>query len=287
MFPGAASKIFIDPDAFLILPQHIEEDLAKNHNGPIRSTGKGVTPAYRDKIGRCGVRVRSLIRDNNEVIIAMEKLGVQFRYIMELREEMEKSRIIFEGAQSVLLDIHSGCYPYVTSGDCGLAGIINSGFATMMPKKIYGACKCYCTKVGGGFFPTEIFGEEATKIQSSGKEIGATTGRLRSVGWLDLPALKYAIIKSGMNALIISKLDILNGYSSIKVCTAYEQGDLMCGANLAEATPIYTDVPGWQDASDPQQIRHFISMVEQHVGVPVEYVSTGVGEKDFRPWIKK
>ena len=150
--------------------------------------------------------------------------------------------------------------------------------------KIYGACKVYCTKVGGGPFPTEIFGPEAERLQEKGLERGATTGRLRSVGWLDLPALKYAVIKSGTNALILSKLDILNGYKTFKVCTAYEGGNLVCGAQLATAKPIYEDVSGWQDASDPRQVAHVINLIEGHVGIPVKYVSYGVGEKDFVRW---
>jgi adenylosuccinate synthase len=279
MFPGSASRIIVDPDAFVVYEKHIEED--KANNGHIGSTNKGVTPAYKDKIGRVGIKIRSLIKDNSEIIQALEKLGVQFKYVLELKEQMEISNLLFEGSQSIQLDLNFGTYPFVTSGDCGLGGIFNAGFAFAPPTKVYGIAKCYITKAGGGVgkFITELPEEEAQSIREKGNEIGATTNRPRRIGALDLPALKYSITKGGVTHLVLTKLDIINGQEKIKTCYDYGKS-VFSGNDFEDATPHYTNLPGWKDAKDLTQVRPFIKHIEDYTGTKVEYISAGVDNDD-------
>lgn len=279
MFPGAASRIIVDPDAFVIKQHHIIEDREKNV-GRIGSTGKGVTPSYRDKINRCGIKIQNLIDQNDETINELKKLGVQFKYVLELKEEFKKSKIIFEGSQSILLDPNFGSYPYVTSGECGLGGIINSGFGFVMPHKVYGICKAYSTRVGEGPFPTEIFGEEAEKLRELGGEYGATTGRPRRIGHLDLPALKYSCIKGGITDLVITKFDVLNNITSVPVATSYDK-EPVSGKDFFTSKPNYTNVDGWKDAKDVKQLSKFIELVESNVGISVKFISCGTGKSDL------
>lgn len=278
MFPGSASKIIVDPDAFVIFPHHVKEDMEKNKH--IGSTNKGVSPCYRDKINRCGTKISKLINDNADIILAIKKLGVQFKHSMELRSEFEKSKLLFEGSQSILLDLSFGSYPYITSGECGLGGIYNAGFASFMPSKVCGIMKAYNTKVGEGCFPTEIFGEEADKLVKLGQEFGSTTGRKRRIGWGDLPALKYSIIKGGINSLIITKLDILNGYDKVPVCIKYDKVPI-CGDDFFTAKPHYINVKGWKDCRDFNQTKEFIHTIADYTGIKIEYISIGINKEDI------
>lgn len=280
LFHGAAKRIIVDPDAFVVFEKHIEED--KEKNGHIGSTNKGVTPAYKDKIGRVGIKIRNLLKDNSNITTALQKFGVQFKHVLELKEQMEKSNILFEGSQSILLDLNFGNYPFVTSGDCGLGGIYNAGFAFAPPTKIYGIFKPYVTKSGGGIgkFITEFSEEEAVSIRERGNEIGATTSRPRRIGALDLPALKYSIIKGGITHLIMTKLDIFNGYEKIKVCYDYASS-VFSGNDFENVTPYYVDLPGWQNSKDVKQILPFLNHVENYTNTKIEWVSTGVNNDDM------
>lgn len=278
MFPGSACSIIVDPDAFIITPEHIKED--KEKNAHIGSTGKGVSPAYRDKINRCGVKIKKLINDNAEVIIALKKIGVRFQHALELRNEFFKSNIIFEGSQSILLDPNFGTYPYITSGECGLGGIVNAGFANFMPSKVYGIAKGYSTRVGLGPFPTEIFDKAAENLRTIGAEFGATTGRPRRVGWLDLPAIKYSIEKAGITSLIITKLDILNGFNKVPICHRYEKTPVS-GDDFFQAKPLMMEVNGWNNPKDYMQIKEFIHAIEYWTETKVSLISCGVGKSDI------
>lgn len=278
MFPGCAKRVIVDPDAFVITKQHLEED--KINVIKYGSTGKGVSVAYRDKIYRCGTKIQDLIKDNNIIIESLKKMGVQFKYNLEMYDEFSKAPIIFEGAQAVLLDINFGTYPNVTSGECTPAGIYNSGFSYAMPSKVYGIAKAYATRVGNGPFPTEMEGAEAVSLREAGKEYGATTGRPRRVGWLDLPALKYAIRKSGITNLIITKLDVLDGFDKIKLATAYEK-EPVCGEDFYNANPSYVEFDGWTDSKDNKQTDAFIKYIENYTERPVTYLSCGVSEEDI------
>lgn len=278
VFPELAKRVIIDPNAFVITDKHIQEDVENVKK--IGSTGKGVSPAYRDKIYRCGTKIADLIRDNHETIITLKEMGVQFKYVMEMYDELSKSPILFEGAQSVLLDYNFGTYPYVTSGECTVGGIFNAGFAFAMPKTVYGVLKAYTTRVGHGPFPTEIIGSEADKLRAMGQEYGAVTGRPRKLGWLDLPALDYACKVGGITDLIITKFDILNNYGPIKVATSYDK-PVICASDFNDAKPNYTEIPGWTDAKDIKQLIPFLKMVEEYTGKSVSYVSYGVNKEDF------
>ena len=279
--PGIASRIVVDPDAFLVLPAHKEEDKAKNQH--IGTTNKGIGPAYRDKMARVGMRICDYIKDNHPIINSLKQLGVEFKYVMELENNLKNSALLFEGAQGMLLDINQGIYPYVSCGDATLAGIFSSGFAFAMPTKVYGVSKCYSTRVGTGPFPTEIFNEEANKLREAGGEYGATTGRPRRIGWLDLPALKYACKKGAITDLIITKLDILNGWQDVPVCTGYQK-EPVCTADFALAKPVYTNVKGWRNAKNDEEIYNFVSEVEQYTGIPVSHISSGVNKDDLRSY---
>jgi adenylosuccinate synthase len=278
-FPGVAKSIFVDKDAHIVLTSHKEED--KLLNAHIGTTGRGIGGAYKAKVGRTGVRVRDLLKDNNQCLQELKNLGVNFVCSLELFPEFEKSRLLFEGAQGVLLDINHGIYPYVTSSDCTVSGIAAAGFSKFMPSEVFGIGKVYLTKVGEGPMPTEVFGEEAEKLRSLGHEYGSNTGRPRRIGYLDLPAMRYAIAKSGINKLVLSKFDILDGLGEIKVCVRYEAGEPMSSSDFFDAVPVYKSLPGWKDSHDLSQIKHFVDFISNETGLKVSYISCGIKEGDI------
>lgn len=280
------SRVYVDPDAFVVLPKHKEEDKASNAH--IGSTNRGIGPAYKSKIGREGIRVRDVMfaadkTKDTKLIEDMKKLGVHFKHVLELKREFDHSNLLFEGAQGVMLDINHGTYPYVSSSDCTVAGIYAAGFGAVKLDKVYGVCKCYTTKVGEGPFPTELEGKEAEALRVRGGEYGATTGRPRRIGWLDLPALDYAIQKSGITHLVITKFDILDGMDRIKVCVAYDKPPV-CPSDFFDAIPQYITVPGWADAKDHDQLEAFVQTVEKATGCPVALISAGVKTSDITAW---
>jgi adenylosuccinate synthase len=277
-FPNAASKIIVDPDAFLVLPKHIQED--KDFNGHLGSTNKGVGPAYTDKMARRGVKVQAYLNDNSEITNTLKAMGVKFQYALELYDTLIKSDVLFEGAQGILLDLNAGIYPYVSCGDSTVAGIYSSGFGFIAPRTVFGIAKAYATKVGTGPFPTEYFGQEAEILRERGKEYGAVSGRPRRIGALDLPALNYAKKKGGLTDLILTKLDILNGEKEVKVCHRYEK-EPMSGADFFTAKPEYSFIPGWKDARNMSEIWELIYMVQTFTDMPVQYVSCGVEKDDL------
>jgi adenylosuccinate synthase len=280
-FPNAASRIIIDPNAFVITKEHLEED--KQNVIKLGSTGKGVGCAYRDKVNRTGTRIIDLLKDNNDVIMAIKNTGAIFRSALSYYDEFKNSSILFEGAQSVLLDINFGTYPFVTSSECTLGGILNSGFASFMPSNVYGITKAYSTRVGSGPFPTELFGDEAENLRKIGKEYGATTGRPRRVGWLDLAALKYAKKLCGFTDLVVTKLDILDGLNEVPVCVNYEELPTS-PSDFFETKTEMTLLPGWQNSRDIKQITPFINFVSEYVDCPIKYVSFGVNDDDIISW---
>jgi adenylosuccinate synthase len=276
-YPGISKRVYVDPDAFLIEAKHLAGD--GENVKRLGSTNKGVGPAYVSKMSRNGRKIADALEDKDEYVDKLIELGVNFKYALELKQEFLKSSIIFEGAQGVMLDLNHGTYPYVSCGDATVAGIAASGFAFLKIDKVYGIAKAYSTKVGEGPFPTEIFGDEAKKIAEKGLEKGSVTGRDRRIGWLDLPALRYARDKGGITSLIITKFDILDGYDKIKVATSYEK-EPVSGRDFFTAKPIYEEVAGWKDKNDPN-MNAFITKIEESVGLKVEYISCGVGPDDL------
>jgi adenylosuccinate synthase len=273
-------KIYVDPDAFVVLQNHKDTDRAINAH--IGSTNKGIGPAFVDKVGRKGIRIKDLLKEpsTNSHVQSLTKMGVHFKHALELRGQMENENLLFEGAQGVMIDLNHGTYPYVSCGDSTVAGVYLSGFAWVRLDRVYGVAKCYMTKVGEGPFPTEMFGEEAQKLRVHGNEYGATTGRPRRLGHIDLPALDYACKKGGITHLIVTKFDILNGMKSVKACVSYQKTPV-CPDDFFNAEPAYVDVPGWDDAKDIGQLKSFIDLVESSVGIPIELVSCGVGSDDI------
>lgn len=284
-YPGVVKRIYVDPDAFVVMPEHKEID--KKTNGHIGSTNRGIGPAYADKIGRRGYRIQDLLNLNHlpgeMAIDTLAMAGVQFKHAMELDQNFTDSDKLFEGAQGILLDINHGIYPYVSCSDCTVGGIYASGFAGTKLDKVYGVAKCYTTKVGEGPFPSELQGEEAEQLRKLGNEYGATTGRPRRVGWLDLPALRYACRKGGINRLILTKMDILSGRDVIPVVHAYEK-EPVCSDDFRYAKPQYMDVLGWSDCKDSAETKRFVEEVEYATGCYVDYLSCGTNDSDILRW---
>ncbi len=281
------SRVYVDPDAFLVLPEHKEEDVQNNKH--IGSTNRGIGPAYKYKISRSGYRISDILNQMELyptgflALQEMKKIGVNFYTSYQLRRQFKSQHILFEGAQGILLDINNGIYPYVSCGDSTIAGIYASGFGFVNIDKIYGVVKCYATKVGEGPFPTEASEEEARLLRQKGEEYGATTGRPRRTGWLDLPALEYACNKGGIQELIITKFDILDGMDHVPVCVKYQQ-EILSSKDFFQAKPIYLKLKGWSNAKDVSQLKELINLVEEHTACKVSYISYGTSPQDLIKW---
>jgi adenylosuccinate synthase len=282
-FPEAPKSIYVDPDAFLIKESHIELD--KQNNKHIGSTNKGVGPAYTEKISRKGTRIYNLINDNAEVIQKLKALGVNFVPVLAMKKELEKSSILFEGAQSTLLDINFGIYPFVTSCETTISSIHSAGFGFVKLDKVYGVIKPYGTKSGEGPMPTEDKGSFADKIVELGKEFGSTTGRRRRIGYLDLPACKYGILKGGITDLIYTKLDILNGFEKVVVCNDYGK-EIYSPNDFNDINPKYIEMPGWDYVVDKDNrihpnVKKFLNYTSEYLQTNISHISFGVSEKDI------
>ncbi|PNR94163.1 adenylosuccinate synthase [Petrotoga sp. 9PWA.NaAc.5.4] len=312
-FPDISSKFYIDLEAFLVLPWHKEEDeiIESMRKKPIGTTRRGIGPSYTDKVSREGIKfyylfdesllmnrlediyylkssyygnkLKTSISEVYEFLIKarnrLEKLKVNYASAIEMGEVFRSTSVLFEGAQGVLLDLDFGTYPFVTSSSCMAHGVSSVGFSTFELDDVYGVLKAYTTRVGEGPFPTEIFGEEAEKIRRLGNEYGATTGRPRRVGWLDLPALRYAKIRSGLTGLVITKSDVLNGFDQIKVCTNYEiKGKIKdtpsSSYDFFVAKPVYKELKGWKNTSDINFLK-YLSFIEEQTQINVDYISYG------------
>jgi len=324
------SKLLISRKAHLILPTHRLLDAASETSkgkAKIGSTLKGIGPTYMDKTGRNGMRVGDLeLADWKEKYHALtekhlnmlEFFKVEIEYdLPELEKEFfgaievlkqlpfidseeylnnaikNKKTILAEGAQGSMLDIDFGTYPYVTSSNTTAAGACTGlGIAPNKIGEVFGIFKAYTTRVGSGPFPTELFDEDGATMGRVGQEFGATTGRPRRCGWLDLVALKYAIQISGVTQLIMMKGDVLSGFSKLKVCTSYnyqgtEISHLPYNIEEHNVTPIYTEFKGWKQdltgmtgaATMPKELTDYIKFIEDFVEVPIKIVSVGPDRK--------
>ncbi len=327
------SNLSISRKAHLILPTHRILDAASESakgKSKIGSTLKGIGPTYMDKTGRNGLRVGDtegndfhdkyrFLKNKHLDLLAQydfdyeleEKEKEWFEAIKTLKEfafvdsehtinhlMQQGKSVLAEGAQGTLLDIDFGSYPYVTSSNTVCAGAcIGLGVSPRNVGEVYGVFKAYCTRVGSGPFPTELNNSEGEKLQKQGNEYGATTGRPRRCGWLDMPALKYAVMLNGVTQLIMTKADVLSSFDNIKVCTAYRMKD----GSLIEhfpynqydiAEPVYKEIKGWdQDISQvkrfddlPGAFKEYVRFIEEQTGVPVHIISTGPERKS---WIEK
>jgi len=326
--PIATHKLVISKKAHLILPTHRLLDAAsesKMGNSKIGSTLKGIGPTYQDKIGRSGLRVGdTMLPDFKErydkllakhletlshynIDIDYKEYEAQWFEGIELLKAMkqvdaehlvnqylkENKKVLAEGAQGTLLDIDFGSYPYVTSSNTTSAGACTGlGAAPNKLGSIIGIFKAYCTRVGGGPFPTELDNEVGEELRRIGHEFGATTGRPRRCGWIDLPALKYAIMLNGVTELVMTKADVLSGFEKIYACTHYiyngETIDYMPYDILSvTATPVYKEIDGWKEDLTqireineiPEKLMAYIKYLEKELGVPVKYLSVGPDRK--------
>ncbi|WP_295180940.1 adenylosuccinate synthase [uncultured Christiangramia sp.] len=320
------SKLLISRKAHLILPTHRLLDAASEASkgkAKIGSTLKGIGPTYMDKTGRNGLRVGDLemadwqdryraLADKHEKMIAFYDVDVQydlkelekeFRTAIEtlkeltfidsedyLHKSMKNGKsILAEGAQGSLLDIDFGTYPFVTSSNTTAAGACTGlGVAPREIGEAFGIFKAYTTRVGSGPFPTELFDETGEKMGRIGNEFGATTGRKRRCGWLDLVALKYAVQVNGITQLIMMKGDVLSGFDTLKVCTAYKyKGEtidhLPFNIEPENLEPVYTEMKGWKedltkmtDASTlPKEFNDYVEYLERELETPITIVSVG------------
>ena len=320
-------EIFISEKAHMIMPYHIKLDQAEeNDRGSeaVGTTGRGIGPAYSDKISRNGIRIGDLkdidllqkkisknlnfknkiLREIYEIEEISEKEIFEkidnwqnklSKYIANTEQIIhrnieEKKFILLEGAQGALLDIDHGTYPYVTSSNSISGGSLTGlGIGAKEIDKVMGVFKAFTTRVGEGPFPTEIFGENAEKIREIAGEFGATTGRPRRIGWFDAVAAKYSTKINGLDSIVITKLDILDHFEKIKVCTAYEyKGEKLDffptdPEILSNIKPIYEEFEGWDESTynlnSYEKINEiakvFISKLENILDVPIDVISTG------------
>lgn len=286
-FPGVSKRIYIDPAAVVVFPSHKEKDRLTNSIG---TTNKGIGPAYQEKYARAGFDFASCIYGSSptsNLIKNIIDMGVQFKSVYEMLPVFHNSKLLFEGAQGVLLDINHGTFPYVTCSDTTLSGIGSSGFSSLLNTiNVIGIAKAYLTRVGSGPFPTAIDDENIENdIRLKGNEFGATTGRARGTGWLDLPALCYACDMSAINEVILTKFDVLFGMESVKVCTSYKM-PIRNGKDLIYAVPNYAEMQGWKDSND-QNLFDFILFVNNHLmnntimKTKVSAFTSGLKDEDF------
>ena len=310
-------KLVISKRAHRMLDAASEAAKGKSKIG---STLKGIGPTYMDKTGRNGLRVGDILSpefQNRYDTLKKKHFGLLAQYDfqydikdyekqwMQAVEDMKRfefidsemyvnkaldegAPILAEGAQGSMLDIDFGTYPFVTSSNTMTAGVCTGlGVAPNRVGKVIGIFKAYCTRVGSGPFPTELFDETGESLRQIGHEFGATTGRPRRCGWLDLVALKYAVMMNGVSELIMMKADVLNTFKTIKVATAYEIGgkqvDYFPFESGEEVTPVYKEFPGWESdicnvrdyADFPKQLKDYISFIEKETGCPVRIISVG------------
>ncbi|RKX46847.1 MAG: adenylosuccinate synthase [Thermotogae bacterium] len=306
IFGGIGERLKISNLCHVVLPPHKEIDASIDvkRSCSLSTTRRGIGPALADRAYRIGLRLVELLesgsqrkmeeyskdlkvlygvewRDYTTVLEAVERLKPHVIDLMTSKRLLEESSILFEGTQGVLLDVDIGTYPYVTSSNCGVTGIEPGlGFPVSLDERL-GVFKAYTTRVGAGPFPTELPGFEGDELRERGHEFGATTGRKRRCGWLDLPLVRFANEVSKTTGMILTKADVLNGIDQLRVCVAYKIGGRLVEVPsdlsvLERVTPMYADVKPWQDLRDPA-FEKFVKFVEEETGVPVRYVSTGPG----------
>ena len=308
-------RLLISDNCPLILPVHIALDQAreiKKGNEKIGTTGRGIGPAYEDKISRRGLRLGDLSNQSTslhkieelldyhnyvlkhyyetsafDTIEMHEKLLMQYevykKYIIDVPAYIENlfknnKKVVFEGAQGTLLDIDHGTYPFVTSSNTTVGGIFTgSGVAPKKLDYILAIVKAYTTRVGAGPFMTELFDENGKILSERGHEVGATTGRERRCGWLDLVSLKRSIIINGFTGICITKLDVLDTFKKIQVCVNYKDNK-----------PIYKEYEGWEQSIKgvsefedlPENAKKYIHDIEVYLDVPVDIISNGPGREE-------
>jgi len=318
-------RLGVSAAAHLILPQHrAVEAFAEAGPGAIGTTGRGIGFAYRDKAARTGLRVGDLFEPGRFAAVVdrnLERLRREFPAVpslaamsgaallaewrelvawleflvcdvsLELHAALHAGRrVLLEGAQGTLLDLDHGTYPYVTSSAASAAGApLGVGLGPRAVDRVIGVTKSYATRVGLGPFPSEMPEEEAARLREAGEEYGATTGRPRRCGWLDLPALRYAARVNGLDELVVTKLDVLDGFDEVRVVVGYEldgrpvEGFPAAAGALERCEPVWRAFPGWRAPTTgarrwselPANARAYLEWVERECGVPITSVSVG------------
>ncbi len=316
-------RLLLSKKAHLIMPTHRLLDAAyekQKGKGKVGTTGKGIGPAYADKTSRNGLRVGDILDDfdakynarKERHLETLRSLGADIPDISDTEKQWlegvkflkefrlidsehvvnsllkEGKTVLCEGAQGTMLDVDFGSYPFVTSSNTICAGACTGlGIAPNRIGEVFGIMKAYCTRVGAGPFPTELFDETGAIMRSTGHEYGAVTGRERRCGWIDLVALRYAIMLNGVTGLIMMKSDVLDSFPVIKACTAYkingkETRDFPFDIEKG-IEPVYKELPGWQadltkatsESEFPKAFRDYISFLERELETPVKIVSVG------------
>ncbi len=321
----ARDKLHISAACVLLLPHHILLDHAREDargKAALGTTGRGIGPAYEDKVARRGLRVgdlnhpeafqdklKDLLEYHNFILKHYYQAGtvdyIQARdELLELAVEVapltadvsamlhelraQGGNLLFEGAQGTLLDVDHGTYPFVTSSNTTTGNAATgSGVAPDLFDYVLGITKAYTTRVGSGPFPTELTGPDGARLREKGQEFGATTGRPRRCGWFDAVALKRAAQLNGLSGLCITKLDVLDGFDTIKICHAYQaDGSTESAAPIhitADCIPVYEELPGWQDTTQgmqdyaalPANAKRYLERIAELSGVPIALISTG------------
>lgn len=319
-------RLYISKKAHLILPTHRALDAAyeaAKGSGKVGTTGKGIGPTYTDKVNRTGVRVGDILHHFEEKYQAAKTRheailrSLQYEYditdaekewlsaveylktfnLVDSEHEINRmlkneKTVLCEGAQGTMLDVDFGSYPFVTSSNTVCAGACTGlGISPNKIGDVYGIMKAYCTRVGSGPFPTELFDETGKKLRDIGHEYGAVTGRERRCGWVDLVALKYAIMVNGVTQLILMKSDVLDTFDTIKACVAYKvNGEIIdyFPYDVTEGVePVYVELPGWQtdltkltDENEfPEEFNAYLDFLEEELETPIKFVSVGPDRK--------
>lgn len=320
---NAVENLMISDRTQLILPTHKSLDAAQEKSkgdDKIGSTLKGIGPTYQDKIGRMGLRMGDLITpgfkdkytflknhhlsilkrynyhhiDNDDEFFAavdfLKKFDIAHTSYFLNNSMSEGQTVLAEGAQGSLLDIDFGSYPFVTSSNTTVSGACSGlGLPPASIGKVFGIFKAYCTRVGSGPFPTELFDNTGERLRKCGHEFGATTGRPRRCGWLDLPALNYSIMINGVTNLFMMKADVLSEFEEVKVCTAYKMKDGTVSEVFPYSVenqidePVYKTFTGWKGDisavhsidSIPEELLNFVSFIEENTHVPISILSVG------------
>jgi adenylosuccinate synthase len=308
------------------MPTHRALDHAyENAKGDnkIGSTKKGIGPTYTDKIARNGLRIGDIFNNfeekyqklkaghleilkHYEYEFDIEAYEIEWKKGIEVIKQFscadteylinnylsDKKAVLAEGAQGTLLDVEFGSYPFVTSSNTIAAGACTGlGVAPNRVGEVFGIFKAYCTRVGSGPFPTELFDETGDLLQQKGREVGATTGRKRRCGWLDLPALKYSIMLNGVTQLIVTKIDVMSEFETVKVATGYQVDGKTIDYlpfNDSKVVPIFKEFKGWSEDLTgittydklPQAVKEYLNFVEEYVKVPITIVSVGPGRTE-------
>ena len=315
------NRLFISHKAHVILPYHVMLDnLGENkRTKTIGTTGKGIGPTYADKIARNGIQIGDLLCEEklrvklqaNFENLAHLNLNLDLESLVKELLEYAKiftpfitdttkllwdsikqnKKIMLEGAQGSMLDIDHGTYPFVTSSNTSIAGCLSgTGLNTRDIDEVIGITKAYCTRVGNGAFPTELLDETGKLLREKGFEFGTTTGRERRCGWLDLVAIKYAVRLNGCTKLALMKIDVLDGFSSVKVCVGYEyKGEVIDYVPYdLDVKPIYKSFKGWDKTAGlrdfdslPKEAKEYIAFIESFVDCKVGFISTSPERDDL------